>query len=243
MIPLRLNPAIDVDAHARLYAQQKIVQVADVFEQESAQALEAAMHALPWRIVFQNETRENIITTPAEFAAMPLAQRQAIAQAMGQRAARGEFGFTYLVYPLIPARLAKWDPGHPIHRLTDFLNGPEFLSLARRIIQHPTLTQVDGQASCYRPGDYLAYHRDEGVKSERRAAYTLGFSRQWQPDWGGLLLFYDDKNDVRTGLTPRFNVLTVFDGLMPHSVTPLSAFAPRPRYSVAGWFRDDAPLL
>ncbi|HRK62755.1 MAG TPA: 2OG-Fe(II) oxygenase family protein [Terricaulis sp.] len=241
MTLLRLNPSIDVDAYARIYAQHKIVQIPDVFEPASAEALEVAMRTMPWRMVYQNEKRENILTTPAEFAAMPLLQRQAIIDGMRRRTARGEFGFTYLVYPMINARIANWDPGHPIHRLTDFLNGPEFLSLARRLIQFPALTKVDGQVSCYRPGDYLSYHRDEGLKSERRAAYTLGFSRAWRPDWGGLLVFHDDNNNVRTGLTPRFNTLTVFDGMMPHSVTQVASFTPNPRFSVAGWFRDDPP--
>jgi Rps23 Pro-64 3,4-dihydroxylase Tpa1-like proline 4-hydroxylase len=45
---------------------------------------------------------------------------------------------------------------------------------------------------------------------------------------------------VQRGFVPRFNTLTVFDGLRLHSVSSISTFAPQPRLSVAGWFRDDA---
>ncbi|MEQ1493596.1 MAG: 2OG-Fe(II) oxygenase family protein, partial [Terricaulis sp.] len=68
----------------------------------------------------------------------------------------------------------------------------------------------------------------------------LGFSRKWEPDWGGLL-FLDENKDISRAYLPRFNTLTVFDGLRLHSVSAVSAFAPAPRLSVVGWFRDDAP--
>jgi hypothetical protein len=42
MIQLRLNPAIDIQACARLYAERKIVQILDVFEPASAEALAVA---------------------------------------------------------------------------------------------------------------------------------------------------------------------------------------------------------
>jgi hypothetical protein len=35
----------------------------------------------------------------------------------------------------------------------------------------------------------------------------------------------------------------VFDGLVPHSVTAIAPFAPKPRYTIAGWFRDDPPFV
>jgi len=65
-------------------------------------------------------------------------------------------------------------------------------------------------------------------------------TKDWQPDWGGLLLFLDDKQDVVQGFLPRFNVLTVFDINYLHTVTQVSSFAGKLRTSVTGWFRDDA---
>lgn len=241
MTNLRLNPAIDVQACARTYAEQKIVQIFDVFEPQSAEALEAAMRSLPWRLVYQDADEKNVMVTPGEWANMPAEHKRELERLSQERAASG-LGFTYYTYPMIPARIDNWDPGHPIHKLTDFLNSGEFVTFARRIISNFEVTKIDAHASYYRPGDYLTTHRDEGDIKERRAAYTLGFSRNWRPDWGGLLLFHDDGFDISRGFLPRFNVLTVFDGLMPHTVTQVASFTPNPRYSVAGWFRDDPPF-
>ncbi|HRO02190.1 MAG TPA: 2OG-Fe(II) oxygenase family protein [Terricaulis sp.] len=240
MLNLRLNPALDIEAHARTYAAHRIVQIPDVFDAPSSAALEQTMQKLPWRLVYQDDALAITMETPAQFAQRPERERQSIISRTYERAAQG-IGFTYYTYPMIQARVEGWDLDHPIHSLTDFLNAPPFLTLARRIINHAGLTKIDAHASFYRPGDYLTMHRDVGSLQERRAAYTLGFSRDWRPDWGGLLLFNDDARDVTRGFLPRFNTLTVFDGLIPHTVTQVASFAPNPRLTVAGWFRDDPP--
>lgn len=80
--------------------------------------------------------------------------------------------------------MSHWDPHHPIHHVTSLLNSPAFIAMAREIIGCPSVTKIDAQASNYQPGNFLTRHIDE---SERRAAYTIGFSRKWEPDWGGLL--------------------------------------------------------
>jgi Rps23 Pro-64 3,4-dihydroxylase Tpa1-like proline 4-hydroxylase len=169
-----------------------------------------------------------------ELAAMPAQARDQLNRGIRERAARN-LGYTYLAYPMIEALQTGSDPGHPIHALTQFLNSPEFVAFGAAIIGETGITKVDAHASMYQRGHYLTRHADDGV--HRRAAYTIGFSRDWQPDWGGLLLFLDDKQDVRSGFVPRFNTLTIFDGLRPHSVTSVSQFAPKPRVSIAGWFR------
>jgi Rps23 Pro-64 3,4-dihydroxylase Tpa1-like proline 4-hydroxylase len=236
---LRLNPAIDVALYARLFAQQGYVQVPDLFEPEVATTLERILLGLPYRLVCQNEAEASVLLTRDELTSMPPEQQRALHARMRDRAAKG-IGYTYLMYPMVAARLQDWDPGHPIHTLTDFLNLPDFLDFARALISSPGLTKVDAHASYYAPGHYLTTHSDDDAL-HGRAAYTIGFSRDWRPDWGGLLLMLDANGDVRRGLLPRFNTLTVFDGRTPHTVSAISAFTPSPRLSIAGWFRDDPP--
>ncbi|MBS0385821.1 MAG: 2OG-Fe(II) oxygenase [Proteobacteria bacterium] len=236
---LRLNPALDPAPFARTYAAEKVVQVHGLFEEALAYELERTLLSLPWRLICQNDARENVMFTRDRLAAMSADERRALEDGIRRRAAEN-FGFTYFTYPMIEARLGNWDPGHPIHALTDFLNSPEFISLARMLIGEPRLTKIDCHATNYQRGHFLTRHIDEGAKLERRAAYTIGLSRKWEPDWGGLLVFLDDDLNIRRGFTPGFNVLTVFDGLAPHTVTAISTFAPAPRLSIAGWFRDDA---
>ncbi|MFT3728490.1 MAG: 2OG-Fe(II) oxygenase family protein [Terricaulis sp.] len=238
MPALRLNPALDPAPFARIYAAKKCVQIAGLFEDAVANELERVLASLPWRLVCQNDAGDNILLTREQLAAMSAEERRALEEGIRRRAANN-LGFTYFTYPMIEAVLGRWDAGHPIHALTGFLNSLEFISFAQAIIGDANVTKIDAFASSYQRGHFLTRHKDDGVKQERRAAYTIGFSRNWQPDWGGLLMFLDDKNDVSRAFLPRFNVLTVFDGLKLHTVSAVSAFAPQARLSIAGWFRDD----
>jgi SM-20-related protein len=238
---LHLNPALDVEKYARLYREQKWVQVPDLFPAPIADQIERTLQQLPYRLVCQNDAEQTVLMTGQELAAMSTEDRRKLEAGIRERAARS-VGYTYLMYPMILARLQNWDPGSPIHALTDFLNSPPFLAFARQLISYDALTKIDVHASQYLPGHYLTTHTDDDSIKHGRAAYTIGFTRQWRADWGGLLLFLDDKEDVKHGLIPRFNTLTVFNGLHMHTVTAIAPFTPRPRLSLAGWFRDDPPV-
>jgi Rps23 Pro-64 3,4-dihydroxylase Tpa1-like proline 4-hydroxylase len=237
---LGINRTLDIAGFARRYAEHGLVQIANVLEDGAAAHIEQILLSLPWRMVCQNDEKRNIILTHEHLKEMTAQERQALEAGIRRRAAEN-FGYAYFTYPMIQAGASGWDRGHPIHAVTQFLNSQEVLSLAREITGCPTILKTDAQASNYRPGHFLTRHVDDGAKSERRAAYTLGFTRKWEPDWGGLLMFLDEKKDISRALLPRFNTLTVFDGLRIHSVSAVSAFAPVPRLSIVGWFRDDPP--
>lgn len=238
MIELRLNSALDAGEYAHAYATDKVVQVPNLFEEDAAAALERVLLGTPWRLLCQNEFGENILLSQEQLKIMRPEARRELEGGVRERAARN-LGYIYYAYPMIEALKRGLDRDHPIHALTMFLNSPAFVSFARTIIGDPRVTKIDAHASNYQRGHFLTRHMDEGAQKERRAAYTIGFSRDWQPDWGGLLLFFDDKFDISRGFIPRFNTLTVFDGMMPHAVTSISPFTPSPRLSIAGWFRDD----
>lgn len=235
----RINRSLDLAAYAKTYAEQGIVQIQNLFDDDTADYIESVLLSLPWRLVCQDDTKRNVIFNPDQIRAMSADERTALEAGIRRRAAEN-FGYAYLTYPMIQAIMSRQDPDHPIHQVTMLLNSPAFIAIAREIISCPGVVKIDAQASNYRPGNFLTRHVDDGQKLERRAAYTIGFSRKWEPDWGGLLMFVDDNKDISRAYLPRFNTLTVFDGLRLHSVSAVSAFAPVPRLSV-GWFRDDAP--
>lgn len=239
---IQLNPALDVERYARIFREKRRVQVPDLFAPAVAEHLEETLRQLPYRLVCQNDAEQNLLLTRDDLTAMSAEDKRRLEAGIRERAARS-IGYTYFMYPMILARLQDWDPGHPIHAVTDFLNSPPFLDFARQLISYAGLTKIDVHASQYLPGHYLTTHTDDDATKHGRAAYTIGFSRDWRADWGGLLLLLDDKEDVREGFIPRFNTLTVFDGMQPHTVTAISAFTPRPRLSLAGWFRDDPPAV
>src|SRR5690606_8307332 len=104
MLNLRLNPALDLEAHARTYAAHKIVQIPNVFDGPSIAALEHAVRSLPWRLAYQDDTLAITMRTPEQFAELSEEERHTIIRTMHERAARG-VGFMYYTYPMIQARI------------------------------------------------------------------------------------------------------------------------------------------
>ncbi|MCR6644892.1 MAG: 2OG-Fe(II) oxygenase [Terricaulis sp.] len=236
-LALRLSSAIDLSAYAAEYQARGMVQVQGLFTPESAEALSTLLTKhTPWRQTFLDEGK------PVSFTEAGIAQ-------VGQAAYRAKmikvlengrkaYGYNFFHYPMSQAQHQGWDPGHSIHGVTAFLNGPDFLDLGRAVTGVGAINKVEAMASLYAPGSFLTRHVDHG-DGARRAAYVIGLSKEWQPDWGGLLLFYDGKGDVAGGYAPRFNVVTIFDTKHEHAVTQVANFAGASRYSIAGWFRDD----
>src|SRR5207244_3958354 len=90
-------------------------------------------------------------------------------------------------------------------------------------------------ASKYSPGSFLSPHHDGG---NGRAAFVVNLSREWLPQWGGLLTFLnDDWRTVRRVCTPAFNPLCLFelpgDRAVPHLVTQVVAHH---RLAFTGWY-------
>lgn len=232
-----LNPSLKADDYAQTYARDGVVQIEDVLAPGIAATLADAMErGVDWRLAYASPDGGHVMLTRAEMAAVGQAGLAQRVQAVTAQASRG-FGYLYLVYPMIEAYVRGEDPGHPLHALTEFLNSPEFITFAREVTGE-TVIKVDAQASCYRPGHYLNLHDDRG-EGNRRAAYTLGLTRDWRTDWGGQLLFHDARGDVVRGLLPRFNALTLFNVPLAHSVATVAPYAAAPRLTIAGWLRDD----
>ena len=239
VVQLRFNPALDLSRYAEIYSRRGIVQIPAIFEEPAANEIEALLSgALPWRMLLTDENDSPIHFTSAELKAMGRERVDAMIKNAFARA-RENRGFFYNTYPMIEAYLRGWEPGHPIHQITEFINGPEYLGLGRVVTGIAGINKADAHATAYHPGHFLTRHLDYGEDFERRAAYVLGFARDWQPDWGGLLLFLNEKQDIAEGYLPRFNVLTIFDIKYLHTVTQVSSFAGGVRRAITGWFRDD----
>lgn len=235
---LQLNPALDVLAAARRYQEIGVVQIPAVFENSSAAAISDILtRSTPWRLTFLENGK------PMSYAPDGVQQlgREAFQQKLNavMTEARSGSGYCFSAYPMSQARAQGWDEGHPLHQVTDFLNQKAFLDVARAVTGQQGLNRTEAMATLYAPGQFLTRHIDHGANNERRAAYVLGFSQEWRAEWGGLLLFHDEKGDVTGGFTPRFNVITIFDVKYEHAVTQVANFAGSGRYSISGWFRDD----
>lgn len=237
-----INPALDRAALADQFARDGRIQIRNILTDETAREIRQILQSgTPWGISMQagadgsptsfrpHELREPNVAK----AAMELGQMT------DQAAARGDYAFRLLRYSLVEAVQEGWDPGGPHHLLLEYLNADEFLGLMRDITGIAELAKADGHASCYAGQHFLGRHVDSHVAEGWRIAYVLNLTiDDWHPDWGGYLVFYDDEGDIVQGYRPRFNTLNLFAVPQAHAVSYVPPFAPKGRYAISGWLRD-----
>lgn len=233
---LRINADLPIEAFAERFARDGYVQIPVFLAPQDAEAVAALLEPLTWNIVAPDETSETLVITPEVIKKFGEAQVRQFLQGALKRAAKG-FSFVHMSYALQDEYLRA--PQTPVHRATEFLESRAFLDFGGQVIGAPEVAGVRVQASYYRPGDFLTVHDDSHRKDHRLAAFTLGFTRRWRPDWGGQLLFHNAEGDVTRGFAPGFNVLTLFKVPTPHSVAQVASYAEAKRLSLTGWLLGD----
>ena len=233
----RMNPAIkprDYADYAETFRRDGIVQIHDIFEPELADYLEKTLKDdTYWRLTYANEKGGAVSLNSDELAKTDL---QALAGEIIKRAGEG-FSYVYLACHLREIYGGTTD--HPLHKLYNLLNTPEYLAFVREVTGYSEVVRVDPCATWYRPGDFLTQHHDH--TGLRRTAFTLGFTKGWRADWGGQLLFHSKAGDVERGFMPAFNVLTMFNIPRLHSVAQVAHYAKGRRLVVSGWLYAAEP--
>ena len=238
-LKLSLNTTHNVEALAKAYAQNGLVRINNLFPDDVAESIHQNLaNQTPWHIVHADSEGSHLYYRPEDWEGLANNERQEILQNIMIQASDG-FSYFYACYPMIQNYLDQRDPNWPLHKMTEYLNSPEFHNFVKTITNEPTVKKVDGQATLYASGHFLNIHDDTGTDAERRVAYVMGFTKNWTPNWGGQLLMLDDDNNTQFGFSPTFNSLTLFKVPRKHIVTQVASFARGGRYSITGWLRDD----
>jgi Rps23 Pro-64 3,4-dihydroxylase Tpa1-like proline 4-hydroxylase len=233
-----LNPDLPLEALATQYQSRGRILVPDLFVPRAADDLHDILaQRTEWSLVHNEADGRVSVLSGADLAAMPPQEKAHRLQGVLDRARDG-FSFLYRANLMADRYLKGIEPEHPLNRVIEYINGPEFLGLVRRITGISSITKADAQATLYGPGDFLTTHDDKIPAAKRRVAYVLGMSRGWRADWGGLLQFYDRNGSVEEVFVPRFNSLMLFTVPQMHAVTAVAPYAPMARYSITGWFID-----
>lgn len=236
---LRLNPELDAKALAKKYAEDNFISIQNLFPADTAEAIhQVLLKNTPWYNVHADASGKHQYYTQAEWQALSPEQKKQTISSVYQKARDG-FSYLYYVYPMVDNYVDGIDPGLPLHAITEFVNSDEVREFVKEVTDEPSVIKLDAQATYYAPGHFLNTHNDMGEVAERRAAYVMGFSKNWRTDWGGQLLFLDDHGNATSGVNPKFNSLTLFKVPRTHIVTQVSSFAGGPRLSITGWLRDD----
>jgi len=148
-----------------------------------------------------------------------------------------EYQFLYHTYMIVTAYLEGRNPGHLLHYFLEFVNSQEFLSLIRQITGCKNIRKMDAQATYYAKGDFLREHNDADSVEGRRFAYVLNMTKNWTPDWGGILQFTKDDKIIES-FVPSYNRLVIFEVPQNHLVSQVTSFAGEKRLSIAGWMYD-----
>lgn len=111
------------------------------------------------------------------------------------------------------------------------------------------VSQVTGFTNMYtNQPTYSYYDSKSWLKSHhdprRWCAYIFYFNETWQSDWGGqLCILEEDQQTIKHSIEPWGNRLLIMDvsevtgtRINKHFISPVSAIAKHPRYSLAGWF-------
>lgn len=234
-----LNPALDFESLRRAFAREGRIRVRNVLDPSIADAVANEMANLPYKVFCA--TGEGVaVIDPAELVRWDRARQTELQRTLAQAASRAE-GFAYFGYRMTEA----WKAGAPDTALGKFytaLNDEATLRAIRTITGADTFDNVFAQATQYRPGHYLTRHLDDPKGELRKFAFVWGFTRTWDPDWGGLLQFYDEAGEPTYAYSPGFNTLDLFDVSHVHAVTLVAPFARHPRDAVSGWFVKGDPL-
>ncbi len=234
-----LVPKIDEARLQEAFAESRVVQIAPFLAGDAAADLLAHLGGRDdWTRLIKAaaaEPFEHKLADPAISAAQ-LKGLEVLAAPVA------DSGFRY-IYDRIAAIGPDGDAretGTLLSQAAAFLSGADMRAVLHAITGIQT-GFADAQATRYGPGQFLTLHHDSEVRSQRRLAYVLSLSEGWRPEWGGLLLFHDEAGEVIRGFVPRMNALTIFSVPRDHSVSQVASFAPRPRYSITGWFHGAQP--
>ena len=81
-------------------------------------------------------------------------------------------------------------------------------------------------------GDTLLTHVD-AVPDARELTALWFLCEQWDKEWGGETLFYDDSGDAEIAVSPRPGRMVLFDGAIRHAGKPPNRNCPVGRYTFA----------
>lgn len=235
---MQLNPELDPVALAKGFAPDKRLQIPSFLVDADAVALEAALNGLEeWHLVMNDRDRH--IDLPVSY--LPNLGLDRIEKAKKQATDRAAYEFQYIYenYPIADAYESGRLNQPLLKQVFEFMNSDN----TRAFLNQVTGLDIDFcdmQATKYGPGHVLTGH-DDGVEGKNRQfAFVLSLSRNWSPIWGGQLQFTDEADRITGSFVPAFNTLSMFAVPVPHHVTQVASFAPYPRVSLTGWFRQNA---
>ena len=134
--------------YADIFRRDGIVQISTIFEPALADYLETALKENTyWQLTYADEKSRAVALNSEQLAKTDL---QALAGEIMKRAGDG-FSYVYLACHVRGTYGGAEQAEHPLHKLLNLLNSPEFLAFGREVTGHTDVVRVDAAATWYRP--------------------------------------------------------------------------------------------
>jgi SM-20-related protein len=226
-----LNPDLDFGQLRTQFVRDRRLLIRDFFKPDVAEALARAVEAIDWSLCYRDMQGDKRLSGD-QLRSLDPQQRAYLIDGIVE-VARREFQFSFFTESLADA-LRRGDTGL-LARFIRWMADEAFLSAMRRITGVEEINRVYAQATMYAPGSFLLAHDDHVDVENRRLAYVINLTRQWRPDWGGMLNFSEPDGSVSDSFFPHFNSLSLFAVPQTHFVSYVPPFAQGQRNAITGW--------
>ncbi|MDN3922059.1 2OG-Fe(II) oxygenase [Roseateles violae] len=226
-----INPRLDLAQIEQTLKRDGRVLIRDFFVPEVAESLARTVEAIDWSLTYRDTEGDRRLSGP-QLRSLTPQQRMQLSEGI-THVARHEFQFSFFTDSLAEA-LQRGDTDL-LARLMRWMADDAFLSVMRRLSGDEAINRVYAQATMYTRGNFLSAHDDHVDAEDRRLAYVINLTRQWRPDWGGLLHFSAPDGAVTDTFYPHFNSLSLFTVPQTHFVSYVPPFAQGERNAITGW--------
>ncbi len=226
-----INPKNNVKTLANLLNAHKYLRIENFLEDEFAHQLYTCLNQdVPWGIACRLDGEPQTFLDCDDLKDLPKKHREKFKKQINQ-----PFQFIYGTYMMVTAYIERRHPELLLNSVLEWLNTPATIQYFRQLTQNDAVIKINAQATRYTSGQFLTQHNDEHHEEGRLYAYVIGLSKDWNPDWGGLLHILDEKGHIVKTLIPQYNSLSIFKVPQNHFVSYVTPFAQNPRLSITGW--------
>src|SRR4051812_21735316 len=132
--------------------------------------------------------------------------------------------------PGVPGLVAVCDIAPETVATDPFLRG--LRQTVERLFPNEQFTDQRAYVNCSVYGDSYYVHRDCAVH-ERHVTVLYYANLEWQPDWGGETIYYNDQQDAELAITPRAGRLVIARGALLHRGNVPTRSCYEERYTLA----------
>lgn len=235
-LELRVNPRVSTHRSAKGFGLDGRVQIPDFLEKSVADRIfQYLTTETQWVLIFNRDGKRTDLDMETVNRMSPEKQRQ-LAHSI-HRNARDQFQYLYKSFPMHEQYLNNKGKYAFTDTICEFLNSPDFLTFGKEVTGRNDIEFADAQATLYAPGHFLTTHDDNVSGENRCAAYIISFTPNWNPDWGGNLVFHDHVGNIEGAFRPLYNSISFIRIGQNHAVSYVAPFASAPRVSITGWLR------